>query len=74
LVEKWPLCGKPHNNHSFAVKTLLNWHARGLDVQPMLPLLSAYLGHVNPNTTYWYLSAEPGLLQAAASRLEEAWA
>ena len=38
----------------------------------MLPLLSAYLGHVSPNTTYWYLSAEPGLLQAAAARLEEA--
>ena len=59
--------------HSFAVKTLAGWHARGLDVQPMLPLLSAYLGHVSPKTTYWYLSAEPGLLQAAASRLEEPW-
>ena len=44
----------------------------GLDVQSMLPLLSTYLGHVNPNTTYWYLSAEPELLRAAADRLEEA--
>lgn len=60
--------------HSFAVKTLAGWHAGGLDVQPMLPLLSAYLGHVSPKTTYWYLSAEPGLLLAAASRLEEPWA
>jgi integrase len=58
--------------HSFAVKTLLDWHVRGLEVQAMLPLLSTYLGHVNPNTTYWYLSAEPELLRAAADRLEEA--
>ena len=58
--------------HSFAVKTLLDWHARGLDVQSMLPRLSTYLGHVSPKTTYWYLSAEPGLLRAAADRLEEA--
>ena len=56
--------------HTFAVKTLRDWHSRGLDVQSMLPLLSTYLGHVNPNTTYWYLSAEPELMRAAADRLE----
>jgi integrase/recombinase XerD len=67
---RWP---RLHDfRHTFAVKTLLDWHARGLDVQSMLPLLSTYLGHVNPNTTYWYLSAEPELLRAAADRLEEA--
>jgi integrase/recombinase XerD len=56
--------------HSFAVKTLRDWHRSGVDVQAKLPLLSTYLGHVNPATTYWYLSAQPELLRAAAERLE----
>ena len=35
-----------------------------------LPLLSTYLGHVDPKSTYWYLQATPELLALAASRLE----
>jgi integrase/recombinase XerD len=35
----------------------------------MLPLLSTYLGHVNPASTYWYLQACPELMAAAAARL-----
>jgi len=31
-------------------------------------LLSTYLGHVNPASTYWYLSAVPELLSLAAQR------
>jgi integrase/recombinase XerD len=34
--------------HTFAVSTLLSWHRAGVDVQRQLPVLSAYLGHVNP--------------------------
>ena len=41
-----------------------------VDVQPRLPLLSTYLGHIDPNSTYWYLSARPNLLSDAARRLE----
>jgi integrase/recombinase XerD len=55
--------------HSFAVHTLLDWHTSGVDVEPRLPLLWAYLGHANPASTYWYLSASPELLTAAARRL-----
>lgn len=58
--------------HSFAVNTLRAWHDAGLDVQARLPLLSVYLGHRNPASTYWYLSATPDLLAAAARRLETA--
>lgn len=58
--------------HSFAVSTLLDWHRSGADVQARLPLLSTYLGHVNPATTYWYLEAAPELLAVAAERLEHA--
>jgi integrase/recombinase XerD len=42
--------------HSFTVATLLGWHRAGLDVQALLPALSAQLGHVDPASTYWYYS------------------
>ena len=45
----------------------------GLDVETQLPLLSTYLGHVSPSSTYWYLSAVPELVGRAAERLERAW-
>lgn len=56
--------------HSFAVRTLLEWHRDGRDVRALLPTLSTYLGHVGPASTYWYLSASPELLAAAAGRLD----
>ena len=56
--------------HSFAVNTMRAWHDAGLDVEVRLPLLSTYLGHANPASTYWYLTATPDLLAAAARRLE----
>jgi integrase len=56
--------------HSFAVRTLLGFYASGADVAAMLPVLSSYMGHVSPASTYWYLSAAPELLLAAAQRVE----
>jgi integrase/recombinase XerD len=56
--------------HSMAMATMLRWYAAGEDVQALLPLLSTYLGHANPRSTYWYLSASPELLAAAAQRVE----
>jgi integrase len=58
--------------HSFAVRTLLGWYRDGSDVQARMPLLSTYLGHVDPAATFWYLSAAPELLGLAADRLEHA--
>ena len=57
--------------HSFAVRTLINWHRAGHDVQARIPALVSYLGHVNPASTYWYLSASPELMELAAGRLDE---
>jgi integrase/recombinase XerD len=57
--------------HTFAVNTLLSWYRGGDDVAAKLPLLSTYLGHVDPAATYWYLSAIPELLALAAQRLEQ---
>lgn len=56
--------------HSFAIWTLLDWYRTDADVQAQLPRLSTYMGHVEPSSTYWYLSAAPELLALAARRLE----
>lgn len=62
---------RPHDlRHSFAVATLLDWYRDGGDVAARLPLLSTYLGHVDPKGTYWYLQAAPELLALAAERLD----
>jgi len=56
--------------HSFAVNTVLDWYRSGEDVQAKMPLLSTYLGHVDPSATYWYLSTAPELMALACARLE----
>jgi integrase len=59
--------------HTFAVNTLLGWYRTGEDVQAKIPSLSTYLGHREPSSTYWYLSAAPELLARAAARQDTAW-
>jgi integrase/recombinase XerD len=49
---------------------MLDWYARGADVQALLPRLSTYLGHADPAHTYWYLQAAPELLALAAHRVD----
>ena len=56
--------------HSFAVAALVQWYRDGLDVQARLPLLSTYLGHIDPSATYWYLTGIPDVLALAADRLQ----
>jgi integrase len=55
--------------HSFAVRQLLQWHRAGADPHTRMPVLSAYLGHLSPAGTYWYLTAVPELMELAAARL-----
>lgn len=59
--------------HRFALVTVVHWYRDGQDVQRRLPVLSAFLGHVQVSDTYWYLSACPELLDAAKERLERRW-
>ena len=59
--------------HTFAVRTLLGWYRAGEDVQSKIPSLLTYLGHREPASTYWYLSAAPELLALAAARQDTAW-
>lgn len=56
--------------HAFVARTMLTWYRTNTDVQARLPLLSTYLGHVDPKATYWYQQAVPELLALAARRLE----
>jgi integrase/recombinase XerD len=59
--------------HSLCMTILLGWYRDGVDVQARLPWLSTYLGHVDPKSTYWYLTGSPELLALAATRLEHAF-
>jgi integrase/recombinase XerD len=59
--------------HRFASLTLLRFYRAGEDPERRLPALSTYLGHVHWSDTYWYLSALPGLMREAVSRLERQW-
>ena len=63
---------RPHDlRHAFAVRTLLDWCEAGEDIDRRMPLLSTYLGHVDPASTYWYLEAVPELLELISGRLEQ---
>jgi integrase len=54
--------------HSFAVATLRDWYRVGVDVATKLPVLSAYLGHAHPASTYWYYSDSRVIPMPAPSR------
>jgi len=71
LAERRPRRPRIHDlRHTFAVGTLVRWYRQGADVEARLPALSTYLGHVDPASTYWYLSATPQLLQLAKRRAQ----
>lgn len=56
--------------HSFAVRTLLRWYRDDVDVERRMPHLSTWLGHVGIDSTYWYLTAVPELMEQVALRLD----
>ena len=56
--------------HGFAISTLLDWQRAGVRIDERIAALSTYLGHISPAETYWYLTATPELMGAAAERLE----
>jgi integrase len=59
--------------HTYVLRTLLRWYREESDIEPQLPLLSTFLGHVEPKHTFWYFQATPELLTLAAERLERTW-
>ena len=59
--------------HRFATITLVNWYRSDQDPERLLPLLSAYLGHVHVADTQWYLEGSPELMRETMRRLERCW-
>ena len=60
--------------HTFTVRTIIGWYRTGADPDREMVKLSTYLGHANPNHTYWYIDAVPELLQLASKRAERSLA
>jgi integrase len=54
--------------HNYALHRLQNWYRAGIDPGPLLPWLSAYMGHGNLLGTQTYLSATPQTLSTASRR------
>jgi integrase/recombinase XerD len=59
--------------HRFATNTLVSWYRSNQDPERLLPILSAYLGHVHVADTQWYLTGCPELMREAMRRLEQRW-
>lgn len=59
--------------HVFATNTLVHWYQADQDPERLLPILSAYLGHVHVADTQWYLSGSPELMREAMRRLDRHW-
>jgi integrase/recombinase XerD len=54
--------------HTFAVRTMINWLRTGKDPAREMIRLTTYLGHTDPDNTFWYLEAVPELLDLAMAR------
>jgi integrase/recombinase XerD len=58
--------------HTFAVHALVRWYRAGMDPQARLPFLAAYMGHVSPVSTAYYLSFVADIAEAASARFLQA--
>lgn len=56
--------------HNYALHRLQNWYRAGLDPGPLLPWLSAYMGHTDLLGTQHYLTATPQRLSTASRRFQ----
>lgn len=54
--------------HTFAVRTMINWYRTGKDPAREMIRLTTYLGHTDPDNTFWYLEAVPELLDLVIAR------
>lgn len=54
--------------HTFAVRTMIGWYRAGKDPAREMIRLTTYLGHTDPDHTFWYLEAVPELLDLAMAR------
>lgn len=59
--------------HSFAVHRVERWYGEGAEVNAKLPLLSAFMGHVDVAATQVYLTMTPDRLRMAGEKFEAAY-
>jgi integrase len=67
-----PGCGPPRLHdmrHRFAVNSLIDAHRASEDVDARVATLADYLGHVDPVSTYWYLTASAELMGVVSERV-----
>lgn len=57
--------------HTFVVNSLEDCFRQGKDVETLLPVLSTYMGHAQPGSTYWYMTITPELMSLASERLDQ---
>ena len=57
--------------HTYACNCILNWQARGVDVNAKLPILATVLGHVNIQSSQIYLHISSEQLRLAAGKFHE---
>lgn len=50
--------------HTFATHRLYQWMKEGKDLSTMLPYLSAYMGHTDLASTYYYIHFVPGQFES----------
>ena len=56
--------------HTFACRVIEKWEGTKRRAAGRIAVLSRYLGHARVTDTYWYLSATPELLAAAARKFK----
>jgi integrase len=67
-----PGCGRPRLHdlrHTYAVNSLVDAHLRGVDVDARIAALATYLGHTDPASTYWHMTASPQLMAVVSDRI-----
>lgn len=57
--------------HTFVCRRIQSWYESGLDADLLIPQLSRYLGHKKIQDTYWYITATPELMSAAAQHFTD---
>lgn len=56
--------------HTFIMRTIEGWYREGKNIEELLPILSTYVGHANPGSTYWYMTLTPELMEFAKDKLD----
>jgi len=57
--------------HNYACECLARWRREGKDIQTLLPVLSAAMGHVNPRSTQHYIHIDAATLLDASDKIHD---